>query len=267
MNGAATQGRLQVDLESLAFSEEGHFMSNRKVNLPPGSQRNSFKVFSPAHKMPILQLALALHVPSIVHPDACGRIAYRSGQAASMSIYVKMSLREDSLAAASQEHEEIVVPASKPPASKKGERAIQITELPDWMHPVFEGMKKLMGILVLLQEYEEILVPASKPPAFQAGERLIQISELPDWMHPAFEGMKELNRIQSRVSQTALYTAENILMCAPTGAGKTNVAMLTILQEVCPLWALLGCCTVYPFSLGDLGADGGIARRVLRWYP
>ena len=49
MNGAATQGRLQVDLESLAFSEEGHFMSNRKVNLPPGSQRNSFKVLSPAH--------------------------------------------------------------------------------------------------------------------------------------------------------------------------------------------------------------------------
>ena len=75
-------------------------------------------------------------------------------------------------------------------------------------------------------------MPASKPPAFKEGERLIKISELPQWMHPAFEGMKELNRIQSRVSQTALYTSENILMCAPTGAGKTNVAMLTILQEV-----------------------------------
>ncbi len=108
-----------------------------------------------------------------------------------------------------------MVSASKPLASNKGE---------------------LSCTSVLLQEYEEILVPASKPPAFKAGERLIQISELPEWMHPAFEGMKELNRIQSRVSQTALYTAENILMCAPTGAGKTNVAMLTILQEVCPLW-------------------------------
>ena len=75
-------------------------------------------------------------------------------------------------------------------------------------------------------------MPASKPPAFKEGERLNSISELPEWMHPAFEGMKELNRIQSRVSQTALYTSENILMCAPTGAGKTNVAMLTILQEV-----------------------------------
>ena len=80
MNGAATQGRLQVDLESLAFSEEGHFMSNRKVNLPPGSQRNSFKVLSPAHEMPILQLASALHVPSIMDPDACGESATDQGR-------------------------------------------------------------------------------------------------------------------------------------------------------------------------------------------
>ena len=138
------------------------------------------------------------------------------------------------------------MPASKPLAFNKGKGLIQITELPDWMHQAFEGKKELNRNLVLLQEYEEILVPASKPPAFQAGERLIPITELPDWMHPAFEGMKELNRIQSRVSQTALYTAENILMCAPTGAGKTNVAMLTILQEVRPLWgssAVLHCAT------------------------
>ena len=84
-------------------------------------------------------------------------------------------------------------------------------------------------------------MPASKPPAFKEGERLIKISELPEWMQPAFEGMKELNRIQSRVSQTAMYTSENILMCAPTGAGKTNVAMLTILQEV--------SCHTLPFHL------------------
>lgn len=48
MNGAATQGRAQVDLEDLSFKGEGHFMSNRKVNLPQGSQRNSFKVTAPA---------------------------------------------------------------------------------------------------------------------------------------------------------------------------------------------------------------------------
>jgi DEAD/DEAH box helicase len=35
-----------------------------------------------------------------------------------------------------------------------------------------------------------------------------------------------------QVSHTALNTSENILMCAPTGAGKTNVAMLSILHTM-----------------------------------
>ena len=35
-----------------------------------------------------------------------------------------------------------------------------------------------------------------------------------------------------QVSHTALNTSENILMCAPTGAGKTNVAMLSILHTI-----------------------------------
>lgn len=44
--------------------------------------------------------------------------------------------------------------------------------------------------------------------------------------------MKNLNRIQSVVFETAYNTNENLLICAPTGAGKTNIAMLAILQEV-----------------------------------
>ena len=44
--------------------------------------------------------------------------------------------------------------------------------------------------------------------------------------------MESLNRIQSAVCDAALFSGENLLMCAPTGAGKTNVAMLCILHEV-----------------------------------
>ncbi|EPS58130.1 hypothetical protein M569_16687 [Genlisea aurea] len=55
---------------------------------------------------------------------------------------------------------------------------------------------------------------------------------MPDWAQPAFENMVSLNRVQSKVYETALFSAENILLCAPTGAGKTNVAMLTILQQI-----------------------------------
>ena len=82
------------------------------------------------------------------------------------------------------------------------------------------------------KEYEEVLVPALPPKAYAAGEHLRQISDLPQWTHDAFSGMTSLNRIQSRVCDAALFSAENMLVCAPTGAGKTNVAVLTMLHEI-----------------------------------
>ena len=48
----------------------------------------------------------------------------------------------------------------------------------------------------------------------------------------AFRNTKSLNRIQSVVFDTAYTTNENLLICAPTGAGKTNIAMLTILHTI-----------------------------------
>ncbi|KAJ8563275.1 hypothetical protein K7X08_031727 [Anisodus acutangulus] len=44
--------------------------------------------------------------------------------------------------------------------------------------------------------------------------------------------MIQLNRVQSKVYETALFSPENILLCAPTGADKTNVAMLTIFHQI-----------------------------------
>lgn len=80
--------------------------------------------------------------------------------------------------------------------------------------------------------YEEIVVPAPKPVPFASAEKLVTISTLPEWMHVAFQGAKSLNRIQSRLFPVAYGSDENLLLCAPTGAGKTNVAMLTILNEL-----------------------------------
>ncbi|XP_027106928.1 DExH-box ATP-dependent RNA helicase DExH12-like [Coffea arabica] len=80
--------------------------------------------------------------------------------------------------------------------------------------------------------YEEVHVPALKPKPLGPGEELVKISSIPDWAQPAFKGMTQLNRVQSKVYETALFGADNILLCAPTGAGKTNVAMLTILQQI-----------------------------------
>lgn len=44
--------------------------------------------------------------------------------------------------------------------------------------------------------------------------------------------MKSLNRIQSVVFNLAYHSNENLLICAPTGAGKTNVAMLTVVHQI-----------------------------------
>ncbi|URE24984.1 activating signal cointegrator 1 complex subunit 3, partial [Musa troglodytarum] len=60
----------------------------------------------------------------------------------------------------------------------------------------------------------------------------IEIKELDDFAQAAFRGYKSLNRIQSRIYQTTYHTNENILVCAPTGAGKTNIAMIAILHEI-----------------------------------
>ncbi len=44
--------------------------------------------------------------------------------------------------------------------------------------------------------------------------------------------MTSLNRVQSRLFDAAFYGVDNLLLCAPTGAGKTNVAMLCFLHEI-----------------------------------
>ncbi|CAA7040048.1 unnamed protein product [Microthlaspi erraticum] len=79
--------------------------------------------------------------------------------------------------------------------------------------------------------YDEVHVPWVTEKG-DINEKLVKISEMPHWAQPAFKGMQQLNRVQSKVYHTALFEAENLLLCAPTGAGKTNVAMLTILQQL-----------------------------------
>ncbi|XP_044737520.1 putative U5 small nuclear ribonucleoprotein 200 kDa helicase [Chrysoperla carnea] len=80
--------------------------------------------------------------------------------------------------------------------------------------------------------YEEVHVPALKPKPFGEKEKLQPIDQLPKYVQPAFEGFKTLNRIQSRLYKTALDSDENLLLCAPTGAGKTNVALLCMMREI-----------------------------------
>ena len=73
-------------------------------------------------------------------------------------------------------------------------------------------------------------------PAMKNIERdveLVEITSLPAWSQKAFGGkIKRLNALQSKVYGSAFNSGENLLVCAPTGAGKTNVACLTMLQTI-----------------------------------
>lgn len=77
--------------------------------------------------------------------------------------------------------------------------------------------------------YEEVHVPAVQT-VIPKGERLVPIKDLPAWTQPSFKGMDKLNRIQSKMYKVAMQSSENLLLCAPTGAGKTNVAFMTMLN-------------------------------------
>ena len=80
--------------------------------------------------------------------------------------------------------------------------------------------------------YEEIHVPAPKPKRDPNEPKNKPTSELPEWARTGFGSSKELNRIQTRCYPSAFEDDGNMLICAPTGSGKTNVAMLAMLREI-----------------------------------
>jgi len=78
--------------------------------------------------------------------------------------------------------------------------------------------------------YQEYHIAPKKRPSYQTKD-LMRLSDLPDDISKAFGGgFKELNYIQSKIYRRAIESDDSLLICAPTGAGKTNIAMLTILR-------------------------------------
>ncbi|XDG06846.1 hypothetical protein ABKA04_006461 [Annulohypoxylon sp. FPYF3050] len=82
------------------------------------------------------------------------------------------------------------------------------------------------------EKYEEFIVPAGKTGTLLPGHKLVNIADMDGLCRRTFKGYKALNRMQSLVYPVAYKSSENMLICAPTGAGKTDAAMLTILQTI-----------------------------------
>ncbi|KAJ2158555.1 activating signal cointegrator 1 complex subunit 3 [Coemansia sp. RSA 552] len=81
-------------------------------------------------------------------------------------------------------------------------------------------------------DHEEVTIPIAKPAARRQTEMPVAIGAMDPLCGYTLRKYSSLNRIQSIIYPTAYGTNENILLSAPTGAGKTDVALLTILRTI-----------------------------------
>lgn len=82
-------------------------------------------------------------------------------------------------------------------------------------------------------DYEEIVVKKMDKTNLVPDEKLVSIEDNFDPIGKvAFAGCHRLNPMQSLVYETAYKSNKNMLVAAPTGSGKTNVAMMAVLNEL-----------------------------------
>ncbi|KAJ2758411.1 activating signal cointegrator 1 complex subunit 3, partial [Coemansia nantahalensis] len=108
-------------------------------------------------------------------------------------------------------------------------------------------------------DHEEITIPVMRTAPRRDTEQPVAIADMDPLCAHTFRKYSALNRIQSIIYPTAYGTNENILLSAPTGAGKTDVALLTILRTIAQF------CTPRPADLAwTAGADRKPALAVAK---
>lgn len=82
--------------------------------------------------------------------------------------------------------------------------------------------------------HEELIIPYPENTSnkYIKDSQLVKVADLDFLCQGTFSNYKTLNKMQSLVYPVAYNTNENMLVCAPTGAGKTDVALLTILHTI-----------------------------------
>jgi replicative superfamily II helicase len=104
--------------------------------------------------------------------------------------------------------------------------------LVDFVNLHGEALNKVMGANFTKADFPEYIVFDCKPePKAELTGPLFKISDFPYHISEVFKDIQHLNQLQTQVKEIAFDTDENMLVCAPTGAGKTNVALLAILRE------------------------------------
>lgn len=80
--------------------------------------------------------------------------------------------------------------------------------------------------------YEYVNIPAQVTNTKFHPKYLLPVADLDDLCKVTFSQYNTLNKIQTLVFPECYESRENLLICAPTGAGKTDVALLSILSTI-----------------------------------
>jgi activating signal cointegrator complex subunit 3 len=109
---------------------------------------------------------------------------------------------------------------------------LQQSLLPDGSRQYYDKRGLPHGTIWEVEDgVEKATIPAAERDESILSARL----KIKDILDPAsaqaFAGTTSLNPMQSTVFEVAFNSRENVLVCAPTGAGKTNVAMLTVVAH------------------------------------
>lgn len=88
-----------------------------------------------------------------------------------------------------------------------------------------------IGEPVRREGFHEYNIVPKKRHSYRSDD-LIKIDDLSEYERMAFSDIKSLNYIQSKIYRRAITSDHSLLICAPTGAGKTNIALLTMLREI-----------------------------------
>lgn len=84
-----------------------------------------------------------------------------------------------------------------------------------------------------MHTYEEFIIPHVKNSKTQKPQiDLVKISKMEKFAQLSFPGYQNLNLMQSIVYETISFTNENVLVSAPTGSGKTDIAVLAVLKAI-----------------------------------
>jgi len=111
--------------------------------------------------------------------------------------------------------------------------ALQQSLLPEGSREYYDTNRGLPRNAIREQDndMEKVILPAMRMDPKQVATRL-KIAEIMDAnCARAFEGTASLNPMQSKTFDVAFHSRDNMMVCAPTGAGKTNVAMLAVVAH------------------------------------